>query len=399
MNALIDAAVSKIFLQLTRLYNSAPELDMKLEDIVNDYVGFHPLNARLQKELRVGLRQCNRCNFHCVIATGKYGRCHSVANIGTTLVSTNYGLVADTTTSTVESYDFFHYKPDSPVLAIAGLFCNFTCEFCMNAPLTHIKSMYPKLLDTLVNYHLKPSDVVDMAKKAKVKGVIFGISEPTMNLSFILDVAPLARQAGLFVALQSNGYMSSKAIELLDIDGVVVGVKSFDDAEIYNKWIRGVQPQHVLNSIRQFHARGVHVEVTNLVLKSDNVEATARQASNWLANNVSAEIPLHILKMTPSFYSMSESDELSSDEVARIAAICRDSALINVYTHEAQDIPTYCSNCDKIVVQRTLRESASRDTSGNIVCQPQYDVDYVGLKVVEGKGYCANCRMQIYGKW
>jgi pyruvate formate lyase activating enzyme len=396
MNELISVAVSKTFLQLARLYSLAPELDMKLEDVVNDYVGFHPLNARLQKELRGGLRRCDRCNFHCVIETGKYGRCHSVANIGTSLVETNYGLIADITPSTTECHDLFHYKPDSPVLAIAGLFCNFTCAFCMNALLTHVRSMHSKILDAIVKYHLKPSDVVEMAKKAHVDGIAFTINEATMNLNFILDTAPLARQAGLFVAIQTNGYMTAKTIELLvpNIDAVAIGIKGFDDMQIYDKYVIGVQTQHVLNSIRQFHARGVHTEVTSLMLKSSNIETATRQAATWLAYYVGSEIPLGILKAKS--FPWTSFDEVTYEEVETVTQICRDAELVNVYNHEMRAVPTYCANCGRVVVERTLRETA---LTSNTVAQPQYDTRYVGLNVIEGKGYCANCGNAIYGVW
>lgn len=396
MDALFRYGLNQIFLKLVRLCNSASEQDMKLEEIVNNFVGYHPVNARLQKELRVGLRRCDRCNFHCVIETGKYGRCHSVANAGNTLVSVNYGLLTAVTTSVIENWDFFHFKLGSSVLGLASLFCNFRCDFCCNAPVTHIKCMHPKLLAQLVRHHLKPSDVVNMARKEKVSGIVFGVSEATMNLEFILDLAPLARQAGLFVALQSNGYMSSKTIELLAdcVDAVVIGIKGFDDAILNERLLEhNVKYEHILDAIKQFHERGVHTEVTGLVLKSDSIETSARQTAKWLATNVSSEIPIGIIGFRATPLDSLSCDE--SDEVARIASVCRNSVLINVYNHEAQNIPTYCPNCGKIVVERRPR----MNPFVGALAQPEFDIHYVALNVVEGKGYCASCGNAIYGVW
>jgi pyruvate formate lyase activating enzyme len=405
MNDLINAAVSKTFLQLARLFNSAPELDMKLEDVVNNYVGFHSLDARLQKELRVGLRQCARCNFACQIETGKYGRCHAVANVGTRLVETNYGLFADIATSTIERHDLFHYKPNSRVLAVGGLFCNFGCSFCMNALLTSLKCMHPKILNTIVRYHLEPSEVVDMAKKADVNGIAFTINEGTMCLGFILDVAPLARQAGLFVAIQTNGFMSAKTIELLapNVDAVAIGIKGFGDSEVYDKYVSGVEPQHVLNAIRQFHAREVHCEVTSLTLKSDNIETATRHAATWLTNYVGADIPIHVFKVRSyPWIPSNESAEVTDKDVETVAQICHDAGLVNVYTREIRDAPTYCPSCGKVVVERRLQETTSSYcdlTLSSVVVQPHCDTRYAGLKVANKTGYCAACGTQIYGKW
>lgn len=400
METLIRFAMGKAQLELIHLCNSfAKQYDMTLQQVI-DYVGYHKI--RLQSELDNGVRRCNMCNLRCAIATKSYGRCHAVVNIGVGgLISTNYGLITAITTTDTD-FDFLHFHPTSNVLYVSSLFCNFHCDACLNACITHVACMNKQLLSSLVKYHLKPSDVVDKAKQEKVSGIVFGGNEPTVNLDFVVDTALLAKQAGLFVAFQTNGYMTAEAIELLaaNIDAVVVGLKAFGDNEVY-KWLleHSINYEHILNTAKEFHKRGVHVEVTALVLKSNNIETSAEQTSKWLAN-VSREIPLSIHRMA-RFYSSQwqESYELSTDEVNRIAAICRDAGLVNVYVRdEARDIPTYCSNCGKIVVQRTTREKALTCNSSGVVSynQPEYDVRYVGLN---DKGYCANCGSAVYGIW
>jgi pyruvate formate lyase activating enzyme len=403
VNTLFRYAVGGSLLKLIHLYNSfAKQYDMTLEQVI-DLAGYHRI--RLQSEIYTGMRRCNICNHRCAIATGNYGLCHAVANVGTTLVSTNYGLITAIITTDTD-FDFLHFKPDATALYIAGLGCNFHCDACLNACITHVRSTNRQLLSSLVKYYLKPSDVVDRAKQEKVSGIVFGGNEPTVNLDFVLDTASLAKQAGLFVAFQTNGYMTTEAIELLaaNVDAVVVGLKAFGDDEVY-AWLldHRINYEHILNTIREFYARGVHVEVTALVLKSNNIETSAEQTSKWLTTTVSREIPLSIHRMA-RFYSShwQESYELSSDEVNRIAAICRDSGLVNVYVRdEAHDMPTYCPNCGNIVVQRTAREKTLSCNPTGVVTynQPEYDVHYVGLNVIEDKEYCANCNKFIYGVW
>jgi len=392
---LVRYAFTKALLQFIYLGNATNQ-DMKLEDIINNYVGYHPINARLQKELRVGLRQCHRCNFHCVIETGEFGRCHSVANAGNTLVSVNYGLIAAIATSIIDSWGFFHFRAGSSVLALSSLYCNFRCDFCCNARLTHIKNTHSTLLDALVKQRLKPDEVVQIAQEEKVSGIVFGIAEATMNLEFILDVASLARQYGLFVAIQTNGYMTPETIKLLarNIDAVIIGMKGFDDT-VYRKRLleHDVKYEYVLDSIKEFHKHGVHTEVSALVSKSGSIKTSARQTAKWLATNVSPEIPIDIFALRETVHDSLSCDE--SDAVARIQSICRDSGLINIYNHESQNNLTYCPNCDKIVVERKRRENAS---NGGVLLS-EYDVRYVGLNVVEDKGYCANCGSAIYGVW
>jgi pyruvate formate lyase activating enzyme len=398
METLIRFNLAKAQLKLIHL---ATGQDMPLQEVVTGH-GYHTI--RLQNEVRCGVRRCNSCNFRCAIATRQYGLCHAVANVGTSLISTAYGLITGIGTTNTD-FDFLHFQPDATVLYVAGLGCNFHCDACLNACITHVKSMNRQLLSALVKYQLQPSDVVAMAKKSGVKGIVFGGNEPTVNLDFVLDTATLAKQAGLFVCFQTNGYVTPEAIELLasNIDAVVVGLKAFGDDEVY-KWLfeHSIRYEHILDSIKAFHERGVHVEVTGLVLKSANIETATERTARWLATNVNTEIPLHVHRMA-QFYSTKwqESYELSDDEVNRIAAICRDS-LVNVYVRDdAHDIPTYCSNCGRIVVTRTARKTTpSCNSSGVVTCdQPEYDVNYVGLEVVAGHGYCTNCSSHIYGKW
>lgn len=399
---MIRYGIGKAALYLIHLFNLA-EQDMTLQEVI-DYVGYHTI--RLQSEVCAGVRRCNTCNLRCAIATKDYGLCHAVVNIGVDgLISTNYGLITGVGATNTD-FDFLHFQPDATVLYVAGLGCNFHCDTCLNACITHVKTMNRSVLSALVKEHLQPSDIVDKAKQEKVSGIVFGGNEPTVNLEFVLDTATLAKQADLFVAFQSNGYMTPEAIELLasNIDAVVVGLKAFGDDEVY-KWLleHNIKYECILNTIKAFHKRGVHVEVTALVLKSNNIEASAEQTSRWLATNVSKEVPLSVHRMMP-FYSSRwrESYELATDEVNKIAQICRDAGLVNIYNREeAQNVPTYCSNCGKIVVQRTAREKALSCNASGVVSysQPEFDVHYVGLNVVEGKGYCANCGGVVYGRW
>jgi pyruvate formate lyase activating enzyme len=242
-----------------------------------------------------------------------------------------------------------------------------------------------------------------MARKEKARGIVFGGTEPTVSLDFVLNTASLAKQAGLFVAFQTNGYMTPEAIELLasNIDAVVVGLKAFGDDEVY-KWLleQGITYEHILKSIKAFRERAVHVETTALVLKTDNTQRLAEQTSRWLAANVSKEVPLSIHRML-AFYSSrwQQCYELSTDDVNKIAQICRDAGLVNVYNREeAHDMPTCCSGCGKIVVQRTARDKAVSCNASGVVSysQPEFDVRCVGLN---DKGYCANCGNAIYGVW
>lgn len=402
MEPLIRFGIGKAQLELIHLFSTATEYDMPLQDVI-EFVGYHPI--RLQSEVRIGVRRCNMCNLRCAIATRDYGRCHAVANIGTSLISTNYGLITGVGTTNTD-FDFLHFQPDATVLYVAGLGCSFHCDACLNATISHVRTTNHAVLSTLVKEHLRPSDVVDLAKKSVVKGIVFGGNEPTVNLDFVLDTAKLAKEAKLFVAFQTNGYLTLEAIELLvpNIDAVVVGLKAFGDANAYT-WLfdRSINYEYILNTIKAFHERGVHVEVTGLSLKSANIETSTEQTAKWLATNVSTEIPLHIHRMA-RFYSShwQESYELSDDEADKLAAICRDAGLLNVYNRvEADDLPTCCPVCHAVVVERTKRDTASScNAHGVVTCdQAEYDVRYVGLKVVDGKGYCAACGMEIYGKW
>jgi pyruvate formate lyase activating enzyme len=282
--------------------------------------------------------------------------------------------------------------------------------FCSGALHTHIKFLPFKYAPNLIKYRLQPSDVIALAKKEGVDGILFGGNEPTVHLDFVLDVASLAKEAGFYVAMETNGYMTEEAIDLLApvIDAVAIGLKGFADPEIHERWLleQPVDPTYILNSIKAFYSRGVHTEVSVLPVPNyRDADTYARITSKWIATNVNSHIPVEIQAIFP--YCISdwiESDNLTPSDVERFVSICRDAGLTHVYSRSFShdNLLTYCSTCGEAVVRREVIDQKSRYLVKSAISaydKPIYTVELVGLKIVDGKGYCANCNTEIYGVW
>jgi pyruvate formate lyase activating enzyme len=76
--------------------------------------------------------QCKLCNWRCLIADGKTGKCFVRQNINGVLYSLNYDKVCAANADPIEKKPLFHFQPGSSSFSIACEGCNFRCEFCQN---------------------------------------------------------------------------------------------------------------------------------------------------------------------------------------------------------------------------------------------------------------------------
>jgi pyruvate formate lyase activating enzyme len=359
--------------------------------------GRHPI--RLQTKSTDGCIQCNICNRRCEIGLGGFGLCYAVYNFDGVLVSTTYERVLARSACETEALNIFHYKPKMTFLIFGTIYCNFGCDFCVNTFYSR-----PNLLTFATGLHWTASALIDMTKESGAKGINFGLNEPTMWLDFVIDTATLAKKNGLYVVINSNGYMTEKAIKLLApvIDAVCISVKGMGDPKVYNDLIsKGpASAEHVLNTIKSFHDKGVYVEVTGLPLHNQP-SIYARNLSEWLVANVDRQIPLYLQPIQPlHLENRCEQDFVSLNELSEIISICRESGLIYVYSaYNSEQLSTYCPKCRELLVKRRTRSSAISIFLGRPNSPSALDVEFVGLNVVNSKGFCRNCDTEIYGVW
>src|SRR5262249_13038573 len=132
-----------------------------------------------------------------------------------------------------------------------------------------------------------------------------------------------------------------------------VDLKSFDDRQ-YRPL--GGTLDHITDTIRMVHERGIWLEVVTLIIPGFNdSEAELRQAARFLAS-VSRDIPWHVTAFHKD-YKMTGPDNTSAGTLVRAAEIGTEEGLRFVY---AGNLPrqvgpwenTRCPACQETVIER-----------------------------------------------
>ncbi|MHA2244531.1 MAG: hypothetical protein ACXADY_06145 [Candidatus Hodarchaeales archaeon] len=66
--------------------------------------------------------QCDTCWHQCKTREGKFGLCHTRANIDGTLYCINYGLVSSFSINPIEKKILFHYYPGTHATTVGSYF-------------------------------------------------------------------------------------------------------------------------------------------------------------------------------------------------------------------------------------------------------------------------------------
>ena len=216
--------------------------------------------ARLYEKLENGKVRCLICPRKCVIPEGGTGFCGTKRNKGGKLFTLVYGEVSSIGVDPIEKKPLFHFWPGSFAFSIATVGCNFKCPWCQNWEISQAKPG-----DIYTNY-VPPERIVALAKRYECRSIAYTYNEPAIWHDYVLDVAKLARKEGIFNVWVTNGYMSEEALdELLPyMDAANVDLKAMKE-DFYTNYCKGVLGD-VLNTIKILHEKGVHVELTNLII-------------------------------------------------------------------------------------------------------------------------------------
>ena len=135
-------------------------------------------------------------------------------------------------------------------------------------------------------------------RKLGLNSVALTYNEPTLQAEYVLEAAPLLREAGIALVLVTNGALSPAAArDLLPwVDAANIDLKAFTP-EGYRHL--GGDWEAVKATITAWVQGGVHVELTNLVVPKLNDDCEAFTAMvEWIAA-LSPDIPLHISRYFP----------------------------------------------------------------------------------------------------
>lgn len=296
--------------------------------------------------------RCRLCPNRCRLSPGQYGDCKARKNIGGKLYSLVYGKIAAAHVDPIEKKPFFHVLPGEKAFSIATTGCNMQCLFCQN---WEISQVFPFDVPT---QSATPQQVVAQAVASGAKSIAFTYTEPIIFYEYLLDIAKLARAAGLKTLVVSNGFIEQEPLEelLKYVDAYKVDLKAFDE-EFYNKLTRGhLRP--VLETMKTIKASGVWLEIVNLLVTGQNdSEEKIRALARWIKANLGVDVPLHFSRFFPQ-YKLQNVPPTPDETVIRARKIALEEGLHYVYignTAYPEGEITYCPRSgEKIIIRKGM---------------------------------------------
>jgi pyruvate formate lyase activating enzyme len=207
-----------------------------------------------------GILQCELCPHSCVLSPGKCGICKVRFNRSGQGEIPFYGHITALAKDPVEKKPLYHFRPGTEILSVGFLGCNLRCPFCQN---WHISQSTETPAQRIT-----PKELVAAAKECGA--LAYTYSEPLVHIEFILDCMNEARKAGIANVLVTNGCIKTAAAEevLTLTDAANIDLKCFSK-ETYSS-VLGGDLGTVLDFIRTAYNKGVHVELTTLVVPGLN---------------------------------------------------------------------------------------------------------------------------------
>ncbi len=259
----------------------------------------------------------------------------------------NYGQVCVSTIDPIEKKPLFHFLPGSKVLSLGTFGCNLRCLNCQNALL--VNATY------LPSVEKSAEEVVEEAIRGGAQGIAFTFNEPIVWFEFILEVSKVAEAKGLFVILNTNGYIQAGPAEVLfsGVKAMNIDVKGFSE-EFYEANCGG-HLSAVLRTCSAAKKEGVHVELTYLLIPGLNDSAEEIGAfCDWVVQDMGIETPLHFFRFSPS-HKLALLPEQSLEKMNEAYEIACKKGIRYVYFggvtgSERQN--TYCPSCQLLLIRR-----------------------------------------------
>jgi len=287
--------------------------------------------------------RCFLCPHKCKIQEGNVGFCRVRKYIaGEGLRSLSYGLFSSIAVDPVEKKPLYHWHPGSKILSLGSIGCNMSCPFCQN---WHI-SIWEQDVDLV---RLEPAQIVGLAQSHGLEAVAFTYNEPLVGFEFLMDACKVLQKAGLKVVLVSNGFICKEPLLRLIpfIDAANIDLKAFTHQDY--KYLSG-DLDTVLSTIRTMHDKGIHIEITHLIVPRINDDVVSfKLMIEWL-HNISEDIVLHLNRYFPNF---KWTDSPTSLALIRNFENIAKTSLNYVYIGNVnEESVTHCKKCGREIIVR-----------------------------------------------
>jgi len=288
--------------------------------------------------------KCNLCPAECLLKNDQKGICQCRYNREGELVTDNYGELVTLAIDPIEKKPLYHFYPTSDILSTGPNGCNLKCINCQNWTISQkrVRTSY-----------LSPEALLKETKKSNTIGIAFTYTEPVIWYEYIMDTAPLLKEAGLKTVLVSNGYINPEPLDdLLEyVDAVNVDLKGIRQ-EFYKKVCKG-KLDPVLDTIKKIAASKTHLEITNLIIPTLNdSEEDMIKLFDFVAS-VSNMIPLHLSAYHPDHKlniprtpveTLLRAHDLAQERLKYVF-------IGNVAIEGSGD--SFCPNCNSILIERS----------------------------------------------
>lgn len=289
---------------------------------------------------------CLLCAHYCHLKEGQIGQCGVNQNVQGSIKNLVYGHPVALHVDPVEKKPLYHFLPGTRALSLGTIGCNLTCSFCQNWSISQEKTLHVKEFIT-------PEQIIEMALHYECASIAYTYNEPTIFYPYAHDIALLAHERGIKNIFVTNGFESSEVIEDMKgvIDAVNVDLKSFSH-DTYKKGLHGGL-ETVLENLKHFKRTNIWVEVTTLVIPSQNDSDEELSAiASFIAKELGEETPWHISAFHPDYHELSL-PVTPSETLERAQKIGSNAGLKHIYVGNANfENQTRCVTCNAVLIKR-----------------------------------------------
>jgi len=307
---------------------------------------------------------CQLCNHYCQIGNESFGACGVRYFKNNQLSALTYGRPTSLGIDPIEKKPLYHFLPGSLAYSLGTWGCNFHCHNCQNWQMSQTRQL---LEDENIKY-ISPEQIIKQALKHNCQSIAYTYNEPTIFFEYALAIMELAHQAGLKNVWVSNGYMSPECRQqiLPYLDAINIDLKFFND-ELYLK-ICGAKLAPILENIKFFHAQGVRLELTTLLIPELIEQSQIKQIIKFI-KNIDTNIPWHVSRFFPDIsWQLADFQTTPLDLLKKTYETAKQAGLRYVYLgnyDDSQYNSTYCPNCQSLMIQRKGYDIKCFDNHGN----------------------------------
>ncbi len=307
--------------------------------------------AELYTKLPKNRVRCDLCAHLCRLRPGQTGICGVRQNREGTLYTLVADLVVATHVDPIEKKPFYHVLPGSQSYSLAAPGCNFRCRHCQN----HEISQRPRVEKALAGHHIKASELVREALATGCRSIAYTYTEPTIYFELMTETAALAMDQGLLNLMVSNGYLTEAGRRRLRplIQGANIDLKAWSDS-FYRRICGASGMTPVLETISDFAAHGVWVEVTTLLIPGYNdSQSELKELARFLVS-VSPSIPWHVTGFFPT-YRLTGVSPTSPEILKKARDIGLEAGLHYVFEGNRPGVGgenSNCHHCGELLIER-----------------------------------------------